>query len=100
MALGPRYGYFDTYFDSSVTNDTYAAFDAVTGYNYTRGSVGFVVRNLTGKDIKIRRGSSGDGIVVKDGFESPPIYGLPDDFEWHNETDGTSITVELIIYLG
>lgn len=94
MPIGNRDGYHTSIFDSKAVDDTYTALDSNTAV------AAFILRNLTGKDILIRVGSSGDAITVKDGFESPSLKGNPSGYQIKNNTDTDSVTVELILYYG
>ena len=92
MAIGHLDGFGDTYFDSKAVGSSYVALDTDTSCK------AFILRNLTGKDILIRVGSSGDTITIKDGIESPLLKGNPSGYQIKNNTDAVSVTVELVIF--
>lgn len=82
----------DIQFGTSTTTDSYLAFTSDTN------AVSFIVRNLSGKDILIQKVGGGNTIKILNGFESPLLYGNPDGYQWKNNTDTASATVELVIY--
>ena len=92
MAFGHLDGYGLTYFDSKACTDSYTALDTDTNCK------AFKLRNLTGKDILIRVGSSGDAITIKDGIEGPLLKGNPSGYQIKNNTDSGSVTVEIVIF--
>lgn len=82
----------DVQFGTLTFADTYTAFTADTN------SVAFIVRNLSGKQVTIRKVGGSNTLVINDGFEAPVLLGDPSGYEIKNTTDAATITVEIIQY--
>ena len=82
----------DVQFGTLTFADTYTAFTA------DLNSVAFIVRNLSGKQITIRKVGGSNTIVIEDGFEAPVLLGDPAGYEVKNTGDSSTITIETIQY--